>query len=197
MNKKKSTVDITTEDFQNLLGLQKRHNDILSALDNLASELNSVHRDWLKKIVDDAVVADAERQWIETEAEAICRRHEDDWFAERQSIKTPLGTAKFHRSTALDVPSETLTMELLRARDGAVLGESEPPLVAENYVRVERSLNLESLGTLSDAALKELKVRRVTKETFALMPASVDIAKAIKDVGERSRERGTEAATGA
>lgn len=189
MSKQQTTMDTATEDFQKLLVLQKRHNDILSALNGLASELNTVHRDWLKRIVDDAVVADAERQWIETEAEAICRQHADDWFAERQSIKTPLGTAKFHRSTALDVPSEELTLELLKARNGEVLDAGEPPLVAENYVRVERSLNLDALGTLSDAALSELKVRRVTKENFALVPASVDLGKAVKEAAERGKGR--------
>ena len=189
MNKQHTTMDTATEDFQKLLVLQKRHNDILSALNTLASELNTVHRDWLKRIVDDAVVADAERQWIESEAEAICRRHEDDWFAERQSIKTPLGTAKFHRSTALDVPSEELTLELLKARNGEVLDAGEPPLVAENYVRVERALNLDALGTLSDAALSGLKVRRVTKENFALVPASVDLGKAVKEAAERGKGR--------
>ncbi len=186
MTKKPTSIDTNNEDFQKLLGLQKRHNDILSALNKLAGELDAVHRDWLKQIVDDAVVADTERQWIETEAEAICRRHEGDWFAQRQSIKTPLGTAKFHRSTALEVPSEELTMELLRTRDGEVLDTGEPPLMAENYVRIERSLNLEALGTLSDAALAKLKVRRVGKESFALVPASVDLGKAVK---ERAEER--------
>ena len=68
MAKKPTTIDTNNEDFQKLLGLQKRHNDILSALNKLAGELDAVHRDWLKQIVDDAVVADTERQWIETEA---------------------------------------------------------------------------------------------------------------------------------
>ena len=181
MPKKQNPIDTKSEDFQKLLLLQKRHNNIVSALNKLSGELDAVHRDWLNKIVDDAVAADAERQLIETEVETLCRRHEGDWFEQRQSIKTPLGMAKFHRSTALEVPSEDLTMELLRARDGEVLDAGEPPLLAENYVRVERSLNIEALGTLSDAALAKLKVRRVAKESFALVPASVDLGKAVKE----------------
>jgi hypothetical protein len=188
MTGKQPAMDMAHEDFQRLLILQKRHNDVLSALHHLASEMDTVHRDWLNKIVDGAVVVDAERQWIEAEAETICRRHGDDWFADRQSLKTPLGTARFHRSTALEVPSEALTMELLQARDGKVLDAGEAPLVAGNYLRVERSLNLDALGTLPDAVLVALKVRRIARESFALVPASADIGKAVKEAAKKGKE---------
>jgi hypothetical protein len=188
MAKKPTPIDTKSEDFKKLLSLQKRHNLVTRALGKLQNELDAVHQDWLLKIVDDAVAAVTEQEQIETEAEVLCRQHAGDWFAGRQSIKTPLGEAKFHRSTGLDVPSDELSLVLVEKSNGNELVPGEK-FISNDYVRTKTTLNLDALGTLPDAALAALKIKRVEKESFSLKPASVDLGDAVqekKDEGKKS-----------
>ena len=185
---KKITIDTESDDFKKLLALQKDHNAATAAMDALQAQLNAAHLDWLKQIVDQAVAIEGARVRIEADAEVLCRKHEGDWFKDRQSVKTPLGAAAFRRSTSLEVPSEELTMVLVDRHNGRkVVGDENQTFVSDDYIRTVKSLNLEALGTLPDTMLSVLKITRVDTETFTLKPASVDLGKVVKENAEERK----------
>lgn len=179
--KQKSTINTGSEDFKALVVLLKKYTTVVGALNKLQAEMDNVHLDWLRQIVDQAIEAQESKERIESEAELLCRRHVDDWFSERRSVKTPIGSACFHRSTELSVASDELALQLLHGMDGKPFGEGDSIFDMSNYVRVETTLNVEALATLDDATLSRLKIKRVAKDNFALKPATVDLGKAVEE----------------
>jgi hypothetical protein len=189
---KKTKIKIDTEhaDYKRLVELQRQHNELTGALNKLQTELDACHRDWLNKVVDDAISAQSAKERIEGDAELLCRRHEGDWFAEQRTVKTPLGTASFHKSTELAVANAELALQLMDQADGKILAPEQPSFIADNYKRVEQSLNLDALNTLPDAVLVQFKITRVAKDNFSLKPAKVDLGQAVKEkAAEKSAEK--------
>lgn len=103
-----------------------------------------------------------------------------EWFAGKASIKTPYGSVKWTPSTSLEIPNEELSIELIE-RDLQTNLESRPG----DYIRTKKELNREALETCDDAMLARYKIRRVSKKTFAVTPAKLDMGKAVKAAQEK------------
>jgi len=186
---KKHTLDTGSADYKRLLELQEKHNAAMAAHETLEAQLNAAHLDWLRQIVRQAVEIETAIKRIETDTEVLCRKHNGDWFESAQSVKTPLGTVAFRKSTALEVPSEELTMTLVERQDGRkVVGDENALFVAKDFLRVITSLNLEALGTLPEPMLALLKVTRVERESFAMKPAAVELGKMVKEAQAEQKE---------
>jgi hypothetical protein len=148
----------------------------------MQGEMNSM----FLSLVDDKKGEYATLQKAVTEAETgleiIARRH-PEWFTEKRSIKTPFGTVKFSRSTSLEIKNEELTIKLVR---GILVAEAANPQETEDtYIRLVEELDLEALEKLDDELLKRLKVKRVTKDNFSVVAASVDLGKAVKEAAAK------------
>lgn len=183
---KKTTIDTGSADYQHLLELQKKHNAATATHETLQAQLNAAHLDWLRQIVNQAVEVETAIKRIEEESEVLCRQHAGDWFNDKQTVKTPLGSVAFRKSSALDVPSEELTLTLIQRSDGGWMPPESDRVkfIAKDYLRVVTTLNLEALGTLPDTALAAFKITRVERESFAMKPATVELGKMVKEVKE-------------
>lgn len=175
----KNTPDQKSEDFQNLVNLLSVYTEASHRLGEMEANLNAEMMETVDAYKED--YAGLQRTLTEAEKaiELIAVRHYSEWFGERKSLKTPYGTVKFVRSTSIVVENEELSVEIIR-RDAAKHG-LDPALL----IRTKEELNLEALETLTLEQLKAFKVGRQTKDNFSVVPAKVDLGKAVKEAAEQ------------
>lgn len=178
-------VDIKDIDFKNMCDLLGVFSEGTAQLKAMQGEMDSM----LLSLIDDKKSEYATLQKAVTEAETglevIALRH-PEWFTEKRSIKTPFGTVKFSRSTVLEIKNEELTIELVRSQ---LVSNSEKPLETEaQFIRQVEALDREALEKLDDDALKRLKVRRVAKDNFSVVAATIDLGKAVKQAATAEGE---------
>ena len=170
----KPTIPEQSEDFKNMCDLLSVFSEGTAQLKAMQGELDSM----FISLIDDKKKEYAQFQQAVTQAETalevLARRH-PEWFAEKRSVKTPFGIVKFARSTSLEIKNEELS--ILLARSDLPDGES--------YIREVEELDREALEKLDDATLKTLKIKRVTKDNFSVVAASVDLGKAVKEAAEK------------
>lgn len=170
------------EDFKNMCALLAVFSEGSARLKAMEGEMNSL----LLDLIDDKKDEYAELQQAVTEAETalevIARKH-PEWFTEKRSIKTPFGAVKFSRSTSLEIKNEELSIALVRSL--LISGSAEPEVGEATYIRQVEKLDIEALEKLDDGVLKELKIKRVSKDNFAVVAASVDLGKAVKEAAEQ------------
>jgi hypothetical protein len=170
----------TKEDFANLVDLLAVYSDASNRLAELEASANGA----LLSIVDEHKAEYAQLQKALTDAESalevIALAH-TEWFGEnRKSIKTPYGTVKFRRGAKLMVKNEEATVLLIQRE-----GEHNPEFKAEDYLRKVETLNIEALERCDDATLKKFRVERVSEDSFSVVPARVDMGKAVKEAAEK------------
>ncbi len=142
---------------------------------------------------------------IEVELEQLAHALIPDDATER-SIKTPLGTIKLVRATALVAPEDggdESVIALIEDWDEGVLPKRHAAAFAEvgsanpfhEFIRMEKKLNREALERLPDAALNVLRLRRVTTLNFSIgkkkltaANAETLLAKARAQVGREGDE---------
>jgi hypothetical protein len=103
--------------------------------------------------------------------ELICRAH-PEWFAEKQSLKTPFGTVQFRDGTKLQVANEEMTIVLLEA----AAKKDESLALA---IKTVKTINLEVLEKLDDDELARFRVKRVDTKGFTVKPAKVELGRAV------------------
>jgi hypothetical protein len=178
-----------TQDFQemiNLLGVFTEATNQLAALQN---DANDELMEWL----DEAKVEYARLQETLTKAEAaielIVQKH-PEWFTQKKSIKTPYGTVKSTSSTKLVIPNEEATLVRLQlkaerseiAAEAAKAEGKELPIFDDKaFVRTKQELDREALEKLEDHELVELGILRVKKDSVSIVPATLDMGKAVKE----------------
>ncbi|MES2219378.1 MAG: host-nuclease inhibitor Gam family protein [Acidobacteriota bacterium] len=156
------------KNFIELLGIYTAKTNELNALQIQADES-------LLGVLDDTKDDYAEHQETLTktgEAIELCARRHPEWFGEKKSIATPYGTVKLTDSTVLEVGNAELSTVLIKAQ-----AEKDAEFKADHYLRIKTELNLEALATLDDATLKRLRIERVTKSNFSVVPAKVKLGK--------------------
>ena len=172
-------------DFKNMCDLLSVFSEGMAQLKAMQGEMDSM----LLDMVDDKREEYAAYQKAVTEAETslevIARRH-PEWFTEKRSIKTPFGTVKFSRSTVLEIKNEELTIELVRSQLAA--NSDDPEATEATYIRQAEALDREALERLDDDTLKRLRVKKVEKDNFSVVAASVDLGKAVKAAAEAKGE---------
>jgi len=155
---------------------------VYSDASNRLTELESSANAALLTIVDEHKTEYAQLQKALTDAESalelIALAH-TEWFGEnRKSIKTPYGAVKFRRGAKLVVKNEEATVLLIQRE-----GERNPEF--NDYLRKVETLNIEALERCDDATLKKLRIERVVEDSFSVVPAKVDMGKAVKEAAEK------------
>ncbi|HMJ65394.1 MAG TPA: host-nuclease inhibitor Gam family protein [Candidatus Binatia bacterium] len=168
------------EDFANMVNLLSVYSDASNRLTELETSANFS----LLSIVDEhrAEYAQLQKALMEAETalEAIALAH-PQWFGEdRKSIKTPYGTVKFHSGIKLVVKNEEATVLLIQRE-----GEHNPEFKADDYLRKVETLNIEALERFDDSTLKKFRIERVREDKFSVVPAKVDMGKAVKEAAEK------------
>ncbi len=170
-----------SEDFANVVNLLAVYSDASNRL----TELETTANFGLLGIVDEHKAEYAQLQKALTDAESalelICLAHKEWFGADRKSIKTPYGTVKFHSGTKLVVKNEEATVLLIQRE-----AEHNPEFKLDDYLRKVETPNLEALERLDDAALRKFRVERVREDKFSVVPAKVDMGKAVKEAAERA-----------
>ena len=156
-------------DYVNLVNLLSVFAEAKNRLGILENEAQGQFLDLVDETKDEyaklqLTIADSQ------EAMEVIARNHPEWFVEQRQIKTPFGTVKMQRSTALEVKNEELSIALIKA--------SEPE--GTPLIRTKEELDLEELEKLSDEELKRFKVRRVHNENFSVKEAKMDLGKAVK-----------------
>lgn len=130
-------------------------------------------------ILDEAREEHSKLQAALTQAEdaieIIVSRNRAKWFGDKKSLKCPYGTAQFRKGSALEIPNEELTVELIRRMF---------PGDESLYIRTEAKINKEAVEVLTDGELERLRVRKVTTESFTFKPATIDLGKSSKAAAE-------------
>jgi hypothetical protein len=174
----KPTIPEKSEDFKNMCDLLSVYSEGSAQLKAMQGEMDSM----FLSLVDDKKTEYAELQLAVTNAETglevIALRH-PEWFTEKRIIKTPFGTVKFARSTVLEIKNEELTIELVK--NVLVAPNEDPAGTKAQFIRQIEKLDVEALEKLDDDVLKLLKVKRVQKDNFSVVAASVDLGKAVKE----------------
>lgn len=128
------------------------------------------------ELIDSAKPEYAKLQKILGDAEAALETltlAHPEWFTEkRKSIKTPYGTVKLTATTTLDVANEEASIILI---------EQSGDAAAEKFLREKKELNIEALEALSDAELKPFRIKRIKGQSFKVIPATLDMGKAVKE----------------
>lgn len=120
------------------------------------------------------VILQEETSRLEGSLKALFERH-PEWRGPKKSVNTPYGDVAQRTVTELEVPNPAMTVALIEAR-----GKSEPAFRAEDFLRVEKSPNLEALEGLNDGDLARLGVNRKSREAISVKPAKVSVAKVVK-----------------
>ena len=170
--------DRKSEDFKNLVDLLDVFSFAHHSLEEMQANMNREIMETIEGYRKDYSEMQRTLTEAETAIEVIATRH-PEWFAEKKGLKTPYGMVKFTTSRPLVVANEELSLELIR-RDAHGLA-----LDPENLIREREELNLEVLATLSDEQLRAFKIRRETKENFSVVPAKIDLGKAVKEAAEK------------
>jgi len=126
---------------------------------------------------------------IEDQLKKLADDHDTSLFPDdKRTHKTPFGSLKYKKSTALEVADEekailkiqrACTLELARESEGR-----PPRFTEEQLLRIRTDLNLEALEKLDDATLALFGIKRIHKDNFKVEPfsmASDKPAKAAKD----------------
>jgi hypothetical protein len=172
-----------TSEFKNFVELISVYTAAQHDLDQLENDANKAQLE----IVDDSLSDYTRLQQTITKTEEalqLIALKNPEWFGGKASIKTPYGTVKFTPSTSLDVVNEELSIELIE-RDLATSMTARP----SDYIRVSKQLNREALEALTDAELEKYKIKRVSKKTFSVAAAKLDMGKAVKARQEQPENR--------
>jgi hypothetical protein len=191
---KKTPALPASPEFSNAVDLLAIFSDASNRLDELQAEANGE----LLELLDDKKPEYAKWQELLAKAEAaleVLTLKHPEWFsANRRSIKTPYGTIKLHSSSKLEVKNEELTIALIEheAEEQASLAIAtdgyKPPFDAASLLRTRKELNLEALEQLDEAALKQFRVKRLTKDNFSVVPAKLDMGKAVADAAQEEKK---------
>jgi hypothetical protein len=100
-----------------------------------------------------------------------------EWFQDKKSIKTPYGSVGFRSTTSLDVPNEEASIILIEQ----LCKDDEKA----QYLRKETTLNREALELLSDAELRQFRIKRLKEESCTVKPLKLDLGKAVKEAAEK------------
>jgi hypothetical protein len=179
---KPAPLPIDSEDFKHLVDLVALYTDASNSIKSLEADANAE----FLEILDDKKPTYAKLQAVltdsETALEALALKH-PEWFQTRKSIKTPYGTVKLTKSTKLSVKNEELSIVLIeRALENSVGKPNYHPLAELLRTRIE--LNLEALEKLDDDVLKAFKIQRIVTDNFSVVPAEIDMGKAVKQAAE-------------
>ena len=156
-------------DFLNLVGLLSAYSLQQNNLAALQYDVDAKMLAIVEEVRPAYTEAQERSQALQKEVEAIVGRH-PEWFSDRKSIVLPAGTVKSTASTKLEAAHEEVSVALVRKHHKEVVGL---------YLRVETTLNLETLEALDDEELKRLKITRVLKENISIVPAKLNLGKAV------------------
>lgn len=168
-----------TDEFANMVNLIAVYYE---ASNQLASLENTVNDEYLE-CIDGSKGEYAKLQKIlqdtEKALEVVALKH-PEWFGKKRSLKTPYGTLKLGTSTKLDIPNEEVTMLLIEQE-----GEKNKGFDAGIYIHSKKTLDREALEKCDDATLTKWRVKRISTETFSVVPARIDLGKAVKEAAVR------------
>lgn len=174
MTTKAKAPEPVSAEYKNMVDLLAIFSDADNRLANLAAEVDSE----MLEVTDSRRAEYARLQEIliktETALEAIALAH-PDWFATRQSIKTPYGSVAFRQSKVLEIPNAEVTLVLLEKES-----EQDKKFNLETYTRTKREINLEAFEQADESFLAKFRIRRVEKQNFKVTAAKVDMGKAVK-----------------
>lgn len=159
-----------------------------ATLDNILANANQQQIATLLACDESMAESIKQNALAELEIERLARELIPD-DAEERSIKTPLGTIKLTRTTALVSPEDggdELVIALIEdwargdlpkrhATAFAEVGVADP---YDDFLRIEKKLNREALERLPDAALAVLRLKRVATVKFSIAEKSLTAAQA-------------------
>lgn len=160
----------TSQDFARLAELQQLHSKDTNSLELLEVKMNELALRSSSAFATDYVILQEALAARDTEIKALFARH-PEWCADSKSVKTPFGEVAQRTVTELEVPNPAMTVALIEAKFAEAAGD---------YLRVEKSPNIEALESLSNDELVKLGVQRVSTERVTVKPAKVSVAKTVK-----------------
>lgn len=162
------------QDFARLAELQQKFNDADTKLAALEVTMNEKAQGAAHPFGPDYVVLHESKAALESDIKELFNRH-PEWRGDGKSVKTPFGEVAQRTVTELEVPNAAMTVALIEAQ-----GKTDPAFKAEDFLRIEKSPNVEALEGLGDDALAKLGVRRVKREQVTVKAAKVSVAKTVK-----------------
>ena len=194
--------NISESDFANLVNLMSIYSAASHELAELETEIN---KDILEK-VDEKKQRYAELQEAFSKAEEalelVALAH-PEWFAVKQSLNTPYGSVKFHRSTSLEASNEEASILLIKQEIEHLaeqlldpkLSNEKRALLEERYagiknaIRLREELDLEVLAKLNDTELNRFRIVRNSQNNFSAKPLKLDMGKAVKAAIETAKQK--------
>lgn len=164
----------TTQDFARLTELQQRHTKTTNELEALEVKMNELAQRSASAFATDYVILQESAAKLDTEIKELFARH-PEWRGDTKSVKTPFGEVQQRTVTELEVPNPAMTVALIEAQ-----GKTDPSFKVVDFLRVEKSPNLEALEAMGDDALAKLGISRVKSERITVKPAKVSVAKTVK-----------------
>lgn len=165
--------EVQSTEYKNLVDLLAVYTEGKQRLATLENDAQSEFTEIVDAHRDEYAELQSKIGAAEVAIEAIVAAH-PEWFTEKRSVKTPWGAVKVKRTTKLEVKNEEATiLRIEHAKRG------------EQFVRIEKTLNLEALENLSDAELKSFGIIRIHEESVTVVEAKIDFGKAVKAVEKR------------
>lgn len=187
MSKKPTKLELpSSPDFDSAVDYLAALSDANNRLQDLEAEVNSE----VLAVLEERKKKYAELQTIvsrcELELEKLVLRNRG-WFSEdRRSIKTPFGTLKLHKSTKLEVKNDEVSILLIEQAIARAQQDQSDAL--NSLLRTVKVLNLEALEKLDDKALAQFRITRVERDNFSVVPAKVDMGKAVADAADKDQK---------
>ena len=167
---------IKPDDYKNLVDLLAVFAEATARMALLTGDIQGEYINIVDERRDEYAKLQSTLTESETAIVAIVSAH-PEWFIGVKSIKTPYGTVGFRKSTSLDVPNEEASIILIEQKC------SEEDIA--KYLRKETTLNLEALETLTDAELRQFRIKRASEDNCTVKPLKLDLGKAVKEAAEK------------
>jgi hypothetical protein len=146
----------------------------------LDAQLNTNFEKLVEEKSPDWITNTAAARAAEIAATALLEEH-PEWFGDKQSFKTPHGTAAKKKVTSLQIDNELITTRLIMGTYAPEAKSLQKLLGdAADFLHIEIKPNKEALEGLKDDDLAALGIKRVTTESITLKPLSVDLGKSVE-----------------
>jgi hypothetical protein len=171
----KTPAESSPEEFSNMVNLMAVYSEASNRLEDLQTSCNGQYLELIDEHKSEYAALQATLTESESALETVALKH-PEWFGDkRRSIKTPYGTVKFHRSAKLTITDEEKAILKLKLH-----AKDNPAFKLTDFVAEKEHLNLEALEKLDDAELGRFGIVRVQSSNFSVVPAKVDMGKAVR-----------------
>lgn len=169
------TASAHSQDFARLVELQQQHSETTHALEALENKMSLAALDAASENAEAYVINQEKLASLDDEIKALFEAHPEWREAGKKSVKTPFGSVEQRSATELVIPNPEATVILIEAR-----AAKDKEINAANFIRVEKTPNVEALEAWSDDELSKVGITRKTSEKITVKAAKVKAAAVVK-----------------